>query len=333
MSTTILTTYEELLYLYLEERAVSLMPSTIVNYKWHLEHFLQALGSSDLTGPAINAFLVDLRTAGKSDHYRRGFHKTIKTWVYWLLDEEYITHNPFRGRGRVQPVPIKRTVRRTYTENEVIRLLTSKPFVTWVKRERRTTRQQWRPDGVCAREDAQGRALVVLLVDSGLRAGEVCRLNCADVWTRDLIVISKGGHQDMAFIGPTTRRLLQEMAMDRPDDAPLFRDGWGKRCSVRALRGILQRIARRADVALPPRPLHSFRHFLAQSLARAKVPDTITQQILRHASVTTTMLYTRMQGEDLARLHAAASPIDRLLALADLRIQPAHTEGDDHHGT
>lgn len=326
LGTTI--TYEDLLYLYLEIRAVSLMPSTIVNYKWHLEHFLGWLDNRELSGPAINAFLVELRDLGKSDHFRRNFHRTIKTWVYWLLDEEYITLNPFRGRGRVQPIPIKRKRRRTYTEEEVIRLLTARPFVAPNKRLPQRTRRRWQPDGAFEREDTQGLALLLLLIDSALRAAEISKLECRDIRAPELAVTSKGGHEDVAFISATTRRLLLSLANSRPDSDPLFRDHRGLRCTTRGLRDIIQRRAARADVDLPPRPLHSFRHFAAQVWARAKLPDVVIMKLMRHTSIETTRIYTELGGEDLARLHAAASPVDRLLALADLRIQPAHNEGE-----
>jgi integrase len=313
--------YANLVALYLEAKAVTLMASTIAHYKYILERFVDWLEDRPLDGPTINAFLLELKAQGKSDWYRRNFHRTLKTFIYWLLDEEYIRSDPFRGRGRVQPIKLKRKRRRTYTEEEVIRLLTARPAVSWMKRKPALKRRQWRRDGPMVREDDQCRALVLLLIDSALRAAEVCRLNCGDIRASELVVISKGGHEDVAFVSATTRRVLLELAGERPDNDPLLRDWRGRRCTSRALRGMIERLAERADVDLPPRHVHAFRHFAAQVWARAKLPDVVIMKLMRHTSVETTRIYTAMGTEDLGRLHAAASPVDRLLALADLRGQ------------
>ncbi len=310
-----------LVEIYLEAKAVTLMASTITHYRYHLERFLDWLGERDLTGPTINAFLLELKEAGRADWYRRSYHRTIKTWIYWLLDEEYITHDPFRGRGRVQPVKLRRKVRLTYSDEDILRLLSCRKRPTW-KHDKKGTRWQATPGGPLEREALQGRTLVACLIDSALRASEVCRLNCGDIRARELVIISKGGHQDMAFLSQATRHLLLELAGDRPDDAPLFRNKAGNRCDPGSLGNIITRLARRAGVALPPRHLHAFRHYAAQVWTRAKLPDVVIMKLMRHTSVETTRIYTQLGDEDLARLHAAASPVDRLLALADLRGRP-----------
>ncbi len=113
-----------------------------------------------------------------------------------------------------------------------------------------------------------------------------------------------------------TRATLHQLAGDRDDDAPLFRNWTGERCTVDALRSILQRVARRANVRLPPRPLHSFRHYAAREWLRNKLGDQAIQQMMRHKDITTTQLYTKLPPDQLAELHAEASPIARLVAAA-----------------
>jgi site-specific recombinase XerD len=113
--------------------------------------------------------------------------------------------------------------------------------------------------------------------------------------------------------------VLLELAGDRADDAPLFRDWNNRPCSTRGLRGILQRLARRAAVELPERPLHAFRHYAARQWVKAKVPDLVIRQLMRHEALSTTQIYTELSAEELAELHAEASAIPQLLDQAGLK--------------
>jgi site-specific recombinase XerD len=170
-----------------------------------------------------------------------------------------------------------------------------------------------------AREALQGRALVLLLVDSALRAAETAGLSCGQVRGPRLLVRSKGGHYDAAFVSTATRAVLRELAGERPDTDPLFRDFNNRRCSTAGLRGIVQRLARRAGVPLPPRPVHAFRHYAARQWLKAGVPDLTIRQLMRHESLSTTQIYTELDPDELAQLHAEASPINDLMRRAGLK--------------
>src|SRR5262249_44996010 len=152
------------------------------------------------------------------------------------------------GPGRVRPLPHKRKRRKVYTEEQVIQLLTT-------AQDRITEREQsqkWRPskNPYLLRDTRQGYALILLLCDSALRAAEVCALDCGQIPAEEMIVLSKGGHEDAAFISAITRSALLELAGSRADDAPLFVDIDQGRCTTRALRGCLKRLATRAHVPL-----------------------------------------------------------------------------------
>ncbi len=169
------------------------------------------------------------------------------------------------------------------------------------------------------REELQDQALVLLAVDSALRAGRSACCRAARCGS-SLLVESKGGHWDPAFISPATRAILWELAHGRPDEDPLFRDWNGQRCSVAALRGILVRLARRAGVKLPPRPLHAFRHYAAREWLKANLEDLAIQQLMRHAQLSTTAIYTQLDEDELAALHANAGVIPRLLDRAGIKV-------------
>lgn len=271
----------------------------------------------------IAGYLTSLRKRGLSDQTVRGHYRVLKTCCRWLLEHEHIDRDPFAGRGRVPVPPLRRRRQATYTDLEIARLLTCTAAVNW-KRDRVTDRQQWQPGGPLEREAIQARALVLILCDTGMRAGEVCRLRCGDLRRPELVIEGKGGHMDVVFLCPQVRRLLEEVTADRPDADPLFRDWTGKGCSVRALRSIIERLADRAGVQLPPRPLHAFRHLACRAWMKAGLSSLVIQQLMRHANISTTMLYCQVDADELARLHDAASPVEMLLELAGLSVIEAY---------
>lgn len=266
----------------------------------------------------IRTYIAERARTDRNDTLRNRI-RYLKLLCSWLVETGQLEASPFEGRDRVR-VPAKKRARRSvYRQADIVALLRATGPTQWKLGLRRSSRRQWSADGPLAREALQARALVLLLVDSALRAAEAAALTCGSVRAALLNVRSKGGHLDTAFISSETRAALLELAGDRADDEPLFRDWNNRPCSVRGLRGIVQRLARRAGVELPERPLHAFRHYAARQWVKAKVPDLVIRQLMRHESLATTQIYTVLSPEELAELHAEASSIGRLLEQAGLR--------------
>ncbi len=291
-------------------------PTTRKLYTSFVRSFGRHVQERPIDGASCTAYLQHLRDRGVANATLHNAYRHLKTLCRWLVEHDRIAQNPFVGKGRVPVIRVELTWQRTLPESAVIQLLATTYKVPRWKRERRTTRAQWWPEGPLAREALQGRALVLLLVDSAMRAGEICKLRCDDVRQWQLVVDGKGGHKGPGLMTPLTRETLVELAGDRDDSDPLFRNWVGGRCTVGTLRSILVRLARRAGVRLPPRPLHSFRHYAAREWLRNKVSDQAIQQMMRHKDITTTQLYTKLPPDQLAELHAEASPVARLLAAA-----------------
>ncbi len=294
--------------------------NSLATYRAYLSHFARWVGQqAEVTlwaRTTIRAYIVHRR--GDSNATLRNRIRYLRLLCNWLENEDLLSDNPFRGRNRVL-IPVKKRVRRqVYTQAEVVALLHATAPAQWKRGARASDRRQWTPDGPLEREDLQGRALVLLLIDSALRAAEVAALTCGQIRAAQLWVRSKGAHDDVAFVSTTTRAALLRLAGERADDQPLFRDWNNKPCTTRGIRGIVQRLARRAGVTLPPRPVHAFRHYAARQWVKAKLADLVIQQLMRHEDVSTTQLYTELEPDELAALHAEASPIADLIRRAGL---------------
>lgn len=304
---------------FLTGRTDRCQPNTLATYRHYLQHYARWVGArSPYAAATIRGYIAVRQPVDRNDTLRNRV-RFLRLLCAWLVEVGELEYSPFEGRDRVRTPVRKRARRDVYTEDEVVALLRATGPAQWKLAERVSNRRQWTPNGPLEREALQGRALVLLLVDSALRAAEAASLTCGAIRAALLDVRSKGGHLDKAFVSAETRAALLELAGDRADEAPLFRDWNNRPCSTRGLRGILQRLARRAAVELPERPLHAFRHYAARQWVKAKVPDLVIRQLMRHESLTTTQIYTELSPEELAKLHAEASTIPHLLAQAGLR--------------
>jgi site-specific recombinase XerD len=304
-----LTTHD-LIERFLTSRAETCNVASQTTYRASLVAFERWLGDQPLSADTIRAYLAQRAADGRAEETRRGDYRMLKTMCRWLVDEDLLITNPFAGRGRVKPIKRTRQYRTVYTDTDIIKLLTATKPIYYTKRDLLRMRQQWKPDGPMEREETQGRALVVLLVDSALRAAEACSLNCGDIRAEVHMVTGKGGHRLPFYLSSSAVQVIMELVNDRPDDAPLFLDRVNKRCTTRALRGTLMRLARRANVTLPARPLHSFRHYCARSWKAAGLADMVIMDMMRHSQIESTRHYTG--GPDVANLtrqHMSASPI------------------------
>jgi len=290
---------------------------TCATYAHYVRPFAAWLANRPISAAMIGAYLAQRRAAQKSSATLGNDYRMLKTMCRWLIEQGLLDPDPFVGPGRVRPPAAKRKRRRTYTEADIVKLLAATFVQAANKRNPALPRQRWAPGGPYAREALQARTLILLLCDSALRAAEVAALTCGQARADEFIVLSKGGHLDAAFISDSTRAALHDLAGQRPDHDPLFRDWHGRACTTRAIRGLVERLARRAGVALPDRHVHAFRHWAARQWVKAKLNDLTIRQLMRHASLATTRIYTDLDAAELAALHADASPMARLLAAAE----------------
>jgi len=285
-------------------------------YRAYLNPFVSWLDGRVISPLTIGAYLATLRARKLAAATCSCAYRIIKTYCRWMVEHGLLDGDPFVGVGRVKPQPHKRKRRKIYSDDQVIALLATS--AVWIE-EREAIALRYPSENPYALRDAQqSRVLVLLLCDSALRAAEVCALSCGQIRSDEFIVLGKGGHEDAAFISPITRAALLALASSRPDADALFKDKFQKRCSTRALRSCLRHLAKRAGVPLVPRPLHAFRHLAARQWLKSGLGDLAIQQLMRHANIGTTRIYTDLGPAELAELHGKASPIARWVSQSEI---------------
>ncbi|MEW5827796.1 MAG: tyrosine-type recombinase/integrase, partial [Chloroflexota bacterium] len=151
-----------------------------------------------------------------------------------------------------------------------------------------------------ASQNKRDKALLLVMVDTGLRRAEICALNWGDVDIASelvRVVRGKGGKARRVMVGATTRRALlaYRRKINPQPDQPLFQTEQGGRLSNNGLRSLLLRIGERAGVTVPP---HALRRTFATMSLRAGMNLLHLQGLLGHSSIEMTRKYVQMIDDD-----------------------------------
>lgn len=162
-------------------------------------------------------------------------------------------------------------------------------------------------DGV-TEKSARDRAILLLLWESGMRAGEVCALEDHQVDTkkRRAWIVGKGRKRAWVFWGPRCNAaLLRYQQLRRgPQFGPLLR-GCSSRNNGGALTpNALRLMVKALGVVLPKgAPVHWLRHAFAHRNLDEGLDTSQVQQLMRHASIETTLRYVQERPDELQDLH------------------------------
>jgi len=158
---------------------------------------------------------------------------------------------------------------------------------------------------------ARDNAVLELLYGSGLRVAELCGLELGDVDTAERLVRvwGKGSKQRQVPVSPPAARAVAAWLMWRPalmgEDSPaaaLFLNRRGHRLGSRDVRRIIDR---RSPVPAHP---HALRHSFATHLLDNGADLRHVQELLGHASLATTQVYTHVSKDRLLQTHERTHP-------------------------
>ena len=158
------------------------------------------------------------------------------------------------------------------------------------------------------------RAIMELLYSSGLRLAELVGL---DVGALDLVqgmvrVLGKGEKTRLVPVGSVAVKVLKEWLLDRaalakPEEKALFVGRGGRRLGPRAIQTRVAHWARRQGLSMHVYP-HLFRHSFATHLLESSRELRGVQELLGHADISTTQVYTHLDFQHLARIYEASHP-------------------------
>lgn len=254
---------------------------TLSYYKSTLEKlFISSQKSAtDITSDDVRTYLSNFQTARQVskmtiDNNRRIF----STFFSWLENEDLIVKSPMRKIHRVKQ---DITVQKVFTDENMVILR-----------------------DCCA--DARSKALVDLLESTGMRVGELVKLNRSDIdfEQRQTIVIGKGAKEREVYFNASAKLHLKEYLNSRTDDSPaLFvqQKAPYKRLSISGVESALRRLGKCANInKVHP---HRFRRTMATEAINRGMPVEQVQMLLGHAKIDTTMRYAQVDQQNVKISH------------------------------
>lgn len=277
-------------------------PRTIASYRSDLrafEAFLVERGMSfERTTPReIDAYLAHLKAIGLAPSSIARSRSAIKSLYAFLLEEGNLGDDPTRLAGSIT-VPSR--LPKAISEDAVTRLL----------------------DGISGDDplSLRDRAALELLYGTGARASEVVGLDLGDLAYDEglLRVVGKGDKERLVPIGRAAQRALGEWlgplgrprllgASPRKLTSAVFVNTRGGRLSRQGLHLLVSTRASRAGLREHVSP-HVLRHSCATHMLAHGADVRVVQELLGHASVATTQIYTKVSSEHLAEAYALAHP-------------------------
>ena len=265
-----------------------------------LAEFLDERGVADVDRVSLRdlrAWLAGQFSAGASPATIQRRTAAVRSFWRWAVRSGHTASDPSAG---LRSVTAPRALPDTLTQAEASELMTA-----MVR-------------GAAADDTALGRrdlAILEVLYAGGLRVAELCGL---DLTSRDparglLRVVGKGDRERSVPIGQPAERALDQWLARRGElatpasGAALFLGARGARIDPRVVRRLVHRSLGLVDGA-PDLGPHGLRHAMATHLLEGGADLRSVQEILGHASVATTQIYTHVTNERLRAAFAQAHP-------------------------
>lgn len=268
---------------FLASKAVgNLSQSTLRIYQLRLIDFFNHIKKpfQDVRPHDIRSYLYYYQTErNASDAYRDNIRRILSTFFKWLTANEYLLRNPCANIERIK-----------YQEAERI------PLTSYELEELR-----WNCKTI------REKALVDFLYSTGMRAGECCAVNKADIdWQNRSVVIrrGKGKKRRIVYFNAESELTLRKYLETRDDDnAALFVSMRRphNRLGVRAIENEITKISARCETHSYP---HRLRHTFATSGLHSGMPLHKLQALMGHAEPRTTLIYAKLDQTDLQLEHS-----------------------------
>ncbi len=274
----------------------NLSPFTLRNYRTDILDFVRYFEDHEEVGPlkadrqSFRRYLAAARDSGVVTASLTRKVSTIRNFFRFLVREGHLDTNPLAG------------VNAPKRERRLPTILTKDHLSSLIEAADEET-----PRGL------RNRAILELIYAAGVRLSEVVRLDLknVDLRERTLLVRGKGNKERMVLIGTAAeqaiRRYLKEARHKLAvDPAPaLFLNRDGQRLSGRSVQQIVRRHALRAGLDERVHP-HLLRHSFATHLLDGGAELRVVQELLGHASASTTQIYTHVTEEQARRVYTQA---------------------------
>lgn len=275
-------TNDELIAMFIAAKKVEgCSEKTIRYYQTTLFKVLNSLEShvTHITTDDLRKYLSDYQekhqcSKANIDNIRR----ILSSFFAWLEEENYILKSPVR---RIHKIKTTKVVKETYTDEAL---------------------EQMRDNCTNIRD----LAMIDLLASTGMRVGELVKLNRADInfESRECVVFGKGSKERPVYFDARTKIHLKNYLDSRTDDNPALFVSLLKphhRLQISGVEIRLRNMGRR--LGIPKVHPHKFRRTLATKAIDKGMPIEQVQQLLGHSKIDTTMEYAMVDQNNVKISH------------------------------
>lgn len=256
------------------EKSIAYYKSTIINALLKIDKEVIHVTTDDLRN-----YLNDYQaSSGASKVTVDNIRRILSSFFSWLEEENYIVKSPVR---RIHKVKVGKTVKETYTDEAL---------------------EQMRDHCATTRD----LALIDLLASTGMRVGELVRLNKNDIdyQNRECVVTGKGDKQRKVYFDARTKIHLQKYVSSRSDtNDALFVSLLApyERLQISGVEIRLRQLGR--ELNIPKVHPHKFRRTLATMAIDKGMPIEQVQHLLGHQSLDTTLQYAMVNQNNVKLSH------------------------------
>lgn len=277
----LMRTAEAIELLIVSRRAAGCRPRTIGFYREQLGLLSRVAVELPETAGPLRELLADRVGSAATRH---ALYRALRALYGQLVGDGVIVVNPM---VRVVAPRVPRQAQRTLDRGDVVRLL-------------------------ALRLSPRDRAVLVVLLDTGIRAGELRNLRGRDLRDGSVVVAGKSGER-VVPAGVETIALARSLVRDVGE--PVFRSRGGGAMCERSLYRVVSRALGRAGLGGVKVGPHMLRHTFGRHWVTSGGDVASLQRVLGHASMSTTQVYVSLSAADLGKAHGEYSLLTRPVRL------------------
>lgn len=264
---------------------------TLERYEAVLMAFETLVGGqalADVTPRLVRRFLASYRARGCTQETVLSHYNVLRCFFNWVQREYQLTYNPIGA------------VDRPLTPSLLPKSMTADQVKTLLQATEST------------RHPLRDKAFVMLMLDTGIRVGELCGIlkEHVDLVRLEVRVFGKDKRERLLPVGPKTGEILQAYFQSRADDLPFafvtFQGDDTRQMAVRVVQSLFKRLSKVTGFHVNPHLLRST--FGSMWIINGGDEESL-RQMMGHTTYAMTRRYVRLRVKDLHNKHAQYSPL------------------------
>ena len=236
------------------------------------------MNNADILNKFISSKEIEGCSTRTLNYYRDNIRRTLSSFFAWLENEDYIEKSPVR---RIYKVKATKKVKETFTDENLEKL--------------RDT---------CS--NVRDLAILELLISTGMRVGELTKLNISDMnfQERSCIVLGKGNSEREVYFSAKSKMYIKKYLETRTDDNEALFVSLIKlynRLGISGVEILIRNLGKEANInKVHP---HKFRRTMATMTIDKGMPIEQVQKLLGHIKIDTTMEYAMVNQNNVKNSH------------------------------